>query len=174
MRLMVRVQGYKCDERRAGVPALTGKNIFGEHLDSYFHRRAKHAVDARLQDDPLAHANGKTKIEIVHGRGDHMAIGVAIGRKRSGDINQVHYSAAEHVAEQVGVVWQDDFDDLRSRCLYRLTRQPGFGEDFGRRFARFFTVRFRFFRHFAGRRSLREFSLPPKALRPWRESLSSL
>ena len=77
---------------------LAGENIFREYLYADFHGAAKDTIHARLQDDPFADVDGKTKIHIVNRRGDAMAIGMARRGESSGDVDQVHHAPAEHFA----------------------------------------------------------------------------
>jgi hypothetical protein len=92
------VDGYEGDVGAAGVLLLAGENIFREYFYADFHRGAEDAIHAGLQHDPLADIDGKAEIHVVDGRGDDVTVGVARGGERSGDIDQVHHAATEHLA----------------------------------------------------------------------------
>ena len=123
------VDGDKSDVGAAGVFLLAGEDIFREYFYADFHGGAKDAVHAGLQDNPLADVDGETKIHVINGRGDAMAIGMASGRQCSGDVDQVHHAAAQHFAERVGVVGKHRFDDFGTRRAYWFSRQAGLGVD---------------------------------------------
>jgi|SRR5579862_1374367 len=123
------VDGDEGDVGAAGVFLLSREDVFREYFYADFHGGAKDAIDAGLQDDPFADVDGKAEIHIVNRRGDAMAIGVASGRERSGDVDQVHHAATQHFAERVGVVWQYRFDDFGTRRAYWFSRQAGLGVD---------------------------------------------
>ena len=121
------VDGNEGDVSAAGVFLLAGHDILCEDFYADFHGGAEDAIHAGLEDDPLADVDGKTEVHIVDGRGYDVAIGVARGGERSGDVDQVHHAAAEHLAQRVSVVWQYSFDDFRTRRAYGFSREAGLG-----------------------------------------------
>jgi hypothetical protein len=46
-----------------------------------------------------------------------------MGGERSGDVDEVHHAAAEHVAESVGVVGEDGFDHFGFGSADGLARE---------------------------------------------------
>ena len=49
---------------------------------------------------------------MVHGGGDDVGAGMAIGSHGAGEIDKVHQTSAEKIAQRVGVVGQDDLGHL--------------------------------------------------------------
>jgi hypothetical protein len=60
--------------------------------------------------------DGADEVDVVHGGGDNVGAGVAIGGHGAGEIDEVHEASAEQVAQRVGVVGQDDLSHLRLRA----------------------------------------------------------
>jgi hypothetical protein len=74
MRLPVEIDRYERDVSAARVLSLAGENILSENLHANFHRRAKYAVHARLQNDPLAYVDREAEIHVVDRRRHHMTV----------------------------------------------------------------------------------------------------
>ncbi len=96
--LPVMVDGDEGEVGAAGVFLLAGEDILRKYFYADFHGGTEDAIYAGLQDDPFADINGKAEIHIVDRRGDDVAVGVAGRGEGSGDVDQVHHAAAEHLA----------------------------------------------------------------------------
>ncbi len=83
-------------------------NVFDHGFDADFHGGAEGAVDAGLEDEEIADADGGDEIEVIHGGGDDEGARVAAGGHGADEIHELHEPATEEVAEGVGVGGKDD------------------------------------------------------------------
>jgi hypothetical protein len=100
---------------RCGVFALASEDLLGENFYAYFHGRMEDTIDLRFENDQLAEIYGIAKIDIVHGSGDDVTVGVTAGGHGRGHVHQMHDLAAEQFAERIGLRGKDYFRHLRAR-----------------------------------------------------------
>jgi hypothetical protein len=68
--------------------------------------------------------NGTDEVDVVHGGGDDMGARMTVSGHGAGEIDKVHETTAEKIAQGVGVVGQDDLCHLRlgagNGAIFRL------------------------------------------------------
>ena len=94
MRLSIQIDRHKRNVSAAGMFALASENVFRKHFHAHLHGSAKHAIHAGFQYDELSYADRKSKIEIIHRCGHHVAVRMAMRRQRPRNIDQMHHAPA--------------------------------------------------------------------------------
>jgi len=87
----------------------------------------KRAVHARFEYEQVADMDGLNEIDVIHCRRHHVRPRMPVSRHGAGQVDEVHQSSAQQVAERVGVVGQDDFGHFRLRIGDQSRRHRGFG-----------------------------------------------
>jgi len=123
MRLTIQINRHKRNVSAAGMFSLSSKNILRKNLHAHFHRSTKHPVHAGFQYDELAHANGKSKIEIIHRRRNHMAVRMSMCGNRARNVDQMHHASAQHIPQRIRIIRQHRFHHLRLRRANGLPRK---------------------------------------------------
>ena len=59
--------------------------------------------------------DGSDEVDVLHGSGDDVAAGVAVGGHGADEVDEVHEAAAEQIAQGVGIVGQDQLGHFRLR-----------------------------------------------------------
>jgi hypothetical protein len=109
------VYGYEGEVGGGDVAELLLADVFDHGFDADLHGGLEGAVDAGLEDEEVADADGGYEVEVVHGGGDGEGAGVAAGGHGSDEVDELHEAAAEEVAEGVGVGGEDDLAALGLR-----------------------------------------------------------
>jgi len=105
-----------CDEgevRGGDVAEPLLANVFDHGFYAYLHGGAEGAVDAGLEDEEVADADGCDEVEVIHGGGDDEGARVPAGGHGADEIHELHEAPAEEVTEGVGVGREDDLAALR-------------------------------------------------------------
>lgn len=108
-RAPILAQSYVCDKSRTGLPTLAGKQVFKINFNRHFNGRAKGPRNPGPQYNKLPDPDWMNKVQIVHRNRHHHAARVTMGHNGPGNIDQMHYLAAQDVAKRVGIVGQDHF-----------------------------------------------------------------
>ena len=93
------------------------------YLDADFERCVEGAIDAGFENEQIADMDGLDEVDVIHGGGDDMGAGVAIGGHGAGQVDEVHETAAEEIAERVGVVGR--MISVISDCVLATVRTGG-------------------------------------------------
>ena len=99
------------DEGEVGggdVAELLLADVFDHGLDADLHGGVEGAVDAGLEDEEIANADGGDEIEVIHGSGDDKGACVAAGCHGADEIHELHEPASKEIAEGVAVGGKDD------------------------------------------------------------------
>jgi hypothetical protein len=99
------------DEGEVGlgdVAKLLLANVFDHGFHADLHRGLEGAVDAGLEDEEIADANGCDEVEVIHRGCDDKGARVAAGSHGADEIHELHEPASEEVAEGVAVGGKDD------------------------------------------------------------------
>ena len=83
-------------------------HIFDHRFDADLHGGVERAVDAGLEDEEIANADGGDEIEVIHGSGDDKGARVAAGCHGADEIHELHEPASKEIAEGVAVGGKDD------------------------------------------------------------------
>jgi hypothetical protein len=108
----VLIDGDKNEVGAGDVKMGAGLRILDPDLNAYFKRCIESTVDTGLEYEQVADVDGLDEVDVIHGRGDDVGARVAVGRDGAGDIDEMHETAAEQVAESVGVIGKDDLSHL--------------------------------------------------------------
>ena len=94
-------------------------HILHHRLDADLHRGAKGAVDARLQDQQVAHMNGRDEVQVVHAGGHRDGPGMSARRHRSNQVDVLHQPTAKQISQGICVGGKDNLAALGLRLAYR-------------------------------------------------------
>lgn len=91
------------------------QDVFDHDTDAHLHGGAEGAVHAGFEDEDVTDTDGGDEVEVVHARRDADGAGVAEGGHGGGEVDVLHQTAAEEVAEGVRVGGKDDLGALGLR-----------------------------------------------------------
>ncbi len=111
----VAIDGNEGEVGGGDVAEMLLLDVFHHDADADLHRRLEGAVDAGLEYEEFADADGGYEVEVVHGGRDGDGPGVAAGGHGADEVDVLHEASAEEVAEGVGVGGEDDFGALGLR-----------------------------------------------------------
>jgi hypothetical protein len=119
------------DENQVGagyVEEGAGLGVLDPDLDADLDGGVEGAVDAGLEDEEVADVDGAYEVDVVHGGGNDVGAGVAIGGHGAGEIDEVHEPPAEEIAKGVGVVGKDDLGHFGLGAGDSADYGAGFGQ----------------------------------------------
>ncbi len=109
------IDGDEGEVGRGDVAKGLGANIFHHGFDPDLHGGAEGAIDTGFEDQQVANVDGSDEVDVIHRGGYGERPGVAAGGGGGDQVDELHESATEEVAESVGVGGKDDLAALGLR-----------------------------------------------------------